>query len=78
MAVRLTAEQRERLRRERERAGLTQMALAERLGVTSQHLNMVESGKKAPSLDVLQRLGNELGLEITVRTIVSMKRKRRR
>ncbi len=78
MAVRLTAEQRARLRRDRECAGLTQVELAKRLGVTSQHVNMIESGKKAASLDVLQRLGWELGLEITVKTIVSIKRKRRR
>jgi transcriptional regulator with XRE-family HTH domain len=77
MAVKLTAEQRERLRRERERAGLTQVALAERLGVVSQHLNMIERGKKAPSQDILRRIGSELGLEITVETMVSIKRKRR-
>ena len=78
MAVRLTAEQCERLRQGRERVGLTQVALAERLGVTSQHVNMIESGKKSPSLDVLQRLGSELGLEIAVKTTVSIQRKRRR
>jgi transcriptional regulator with XRE-family HTH domain len=77
MAVQLTPEQRQRLRRERERTGLTQVELAARLGVASQHINMIESGKKKPSLDVLQRLGSELGLEITVRTIVSIKHKRR-
>ena len=76
MAVRLTEGQRQRLRRDRERAGLTQTALAERLGVTSQHVNMIESGKKAASLDVLQRFAWELGLEISVTTVVSIKRRR--
>jgi transcriptional regulator with XRE-family HTH domain len=77
MAVRLTPGQCERLRRVRKRARLTQAALAERLGVTSQHVNMIESGKKAASLNVLQRLGSELGLDITVKTLVSIKRKSR-
>ena len=78
MAVRLTAEQRQRLRRERERAGLTQVELAARLGFVSQHVNMIERGKKVASLETLQRIGNELGLDITVKTIVSIKHKRRR
>ena len=77
MAIRLAAEERQRLRRERERVGLTQVELAERLGFVSQYVNMIENGKKAPSLETLQRLGSELGLEITVETIVSIKRKRR-
>lgn len=77
MAIRLAAEERQRLRRERERAGLTQVELAERLGFVSQYVNMIENGKKAPSVETLQRLGSELGLEITVETIVSIKRKRR-
>jgi transcriptional regulator with XRE-family HTH domain len=74
----LTAQQRQRIRSERQRMGLTQVELAERLGIVSQYVNQIESGKKAASLDVLQRLGSELGLEITVKTIVSIKRKRRR
>ena len=73
----LTPQQRQALRRARERAGFTQAELAERLGIVSQYVNMIESGKKAASLDVLQRLGSELGLDITVKTIVSIKRKRR-
>jgi transcriptional regulator with XRE-family HTH domain len=77
MAIRLAAEERQRLRRERERAGLTQVELAQRLGFVSQYVNMIENGKKAPSLETLHRLGSELGLEITVETIVSIKRKRR-
>jgi transcriptional regulator with XRE-family HTH domain len=76
--IELETEQRERLRKERERAGLTQAELARRAGTVSQYVNQLESGKKTgASLDVLQRLGNELGLSITVKTIVSIKRKRR-
>jgi transcriptional regulator with XRE-family HTH domain len=77
MAVRLTTKQCQRLRRAREQAKLTQLELAERLGFVSQHVNMIENGKKAPSVETLQRIGAELGLEITVKTIVSIKRKRR-
>ena len=72
----LTAEQRQTLRKAREQAGLTQADLAERLGIVSQYVTMIERGKKAASLDVLQRLGNELGLAITVKTTVTIKRKR--
>jgi transcriptional regulator with XRE-family HTH domain len=77
MAVRLTAEQCQRIRSERERAGLTQVELADRLGVVSQLVNMIENGKRAPPLETLQRIGEVLGLEITVETIVTIKRKRR-
>jgi transcriptional regulator with XRE-family HTH domain len=76
--IELETEQRERLRKERERAGLTQAELARRAGTVSQYVNQLESGKKTgASFDVLQRLGSELGLTITVKTIVSLKRKRR-
>jgi transcriptional regulator with XRE-family HTH domain len=73
----LTPQQRELLRKARERAGLTQVELAKRVGIVSQYVNMIENGKKAASLDVLQRLGNELGLSITVKITVYIKRKRR-
>ena len=73
----LTPDQRQTLRQARERAGLTQVELGKRLGIVSQYVNLIESGKKAASLHVLQRLGDELGLDITVKTIVSIKRKRR-
>lgn len=73
----LTLQQRQALRKARERAKLTQTELAARIGVVSQYVNMIENGKKAASLEVLTRLGNELGLSITVKTTVYIKRKRR-
>jgi transcriptional regulator with XRE-family HTH domain len=73
----LTPQQRQAIRRARERAGLTQTQLAARIGIVSQYVNMIETGKKAASLDVLTRLGNELGLDISVKVVVSIKPKRR-
>ncbi len=73
----LTTRQRQTLRKARERAGLTQLQLADRLGIVREYVTMIESGKKAASLDVLQRLGEALGLEITVETVVTIKRKRK-
>lgn len=76
-SVSLSPKQLEELRGRRLRAGLTQLELAKRLRVASQYVNMIESGKKSPSLELLARLGNELGLEITVRTVVTIKPKKR-
>jgi transcriptional regulator with XRE-family HTH domain len=72
----LTNEQRERLRKERKRAGLSQAELANRAGTVSQYVNMIERGKRAgASLEVLQRIATVLELEITV--TISITRVRR-
>lgn len=77
MAIELTAEQRERLRLERERLGLTQTEVANRAGTVSQYINQLESGKKrTASPELLKAIGDVLGLEITVS--ISIKKKRRK
>jgi transcriptional regulator with XRE-family HTH domain len=43
---------------------LTQQQLAEALGVTAQHISAVEKDKRAPSLDSLARLAEELGVTV--------------
>src|SRR5690349_13401530 len=52
------------LRSGRERAGLTQAALAEKCGLTGSYISLLESGKKpAPSDRVVKRLASVLSLD---------------
>ncbi len=52
-----------RLRHLRRVAGLTQAVLAERAGVSLEHLNKIERGAAAPSLAVVEALCRTLGVE---------------
>ena len=55
-----------RVRAERERLGLTQAELAERMGTTQPTVARVEAGGVTPSLDTLHRAAEALGLELVV------------
>lgn len=55
-----------RVRAERERAGLTQAELAERMGTTQPTVARLEAGGVTPSLDTLHRAAEALGLELVV------------
>ncbi len=55
-----------RVRAERERLGLTQTALAERMETTQPTIARLEAGGVTPSLDTLHRAANALGLELIV------------
>lgn len=48
----------------RQEAGLTQMALAKKVGVARQTINMIENGKYNPSLDVCIKLAKALGTDL--------------
>ena len=52
----------ERIKARREALGLTQLQLAQALGVTPQHILVIEKNKRAPSLDSLAKLAHELGV----------------
>lgn len=52
----------ERIREGREKANLSQKALAEKIGVSGAAINQYEHGKKKPSSMVLARLAEELGV----------------
>ncbi|WP_428562933.1 MAG: PAS domain S-box protein [Solidesulfovibrio sp. DCME] len=52
-----------RLRQLRRLAGLTQVALAERSGVSLEHLNKIERGAAAPSLAAIEALHRALDLD---------------
>ena len=53
-----------RIRKRRLELGLTQGRLAHALGVTPQHISVVEQDKRAPSLSSLSKLAEELGVTI--------------
>ena len=53
-----------RLRALREDAGLSQKALGERVGVSRQAINALETGKHSPSLDLAFRLAGVFGLPV--------------
>jgi HTH-type transcriptional regulator, competence development regulator len=50
----------------REEKGLSQKALATRIGVSDAYITMLETGKrKNPSLDILKKLAKALGVPVT-------------
>lgn len=54
----------------RARAGLTQDAVAERMGTTKSAVSRLESaGKHAPSLETLKRYAEAVGCELKVRLV---------
>lgn len=52
------------LRRYRERKGLTQKELAQICGITQTTVSEIENGKANPTLEVLQRLAEALGVPV--------------
>ena len=52
----------ERIKARREELELTQLQLARALGVTPQYISVIEKNKRAPSLDSLAKLAQELGV----------------
>jgi putative transcriptional regulator len=53
-----------RIKAERERAALTQAALAERVGVSRKTINTVENGVFTPSATLAIKLAKALGLSV--------------
>jgi transcriptional regulator with XRE-family HTH domain len=51
------------LKKNRRRLGITQPELAERAGLSTHYLGMVEIARNFPSADVLERLAEALGIE---------------
>jgi transcriptional regulator with XRE-family HTH domain len=52
------------LRRAREKAGLSQRALAVKGGISAQAVSQFETGENSPKLSTAQRLAKALGLEV--------------
>ncbi|OFW65146.1 MAG: hypothetical protein A2135_03270 [Actinobacteria bacterium RBG_16_67_15] len=55
-----------RVRLERERRGMTQAELAERMGTTQPAVARLEAGGVNPGLDTLRRVADALGLELVI------------
>ena len=58
-----------RLRRERERRGLSRDALAEQIGCSRNMLAVIELGKASPSDEMLDKLCAALGLRWSPRSV---------
>ena len=54
----------QRIRGRRQALKLTQQQLAHALGLTPQHLSAIEQDKRAPSLNTMAKLAEELGASI--------------
>lgn len=50
----------ERIRDAREAIGMYQYILAERVGVSKNHINSIETGKSKPSIEILKLICQEL------------------
>jgi transcriptional regulator with XRE-family HTH domain len=53
-----------RIKERRRTLGLTQQQLADSLGVTPQHISVIEQDKRTPSLSSLARMAEELGVTV--------------
>lgn len=51
-----------RIRAAREALGLTQQELGREIGVTSQHISRIEGSRVAPSVDLVVKLAQALGI----------------
>ena len=55
---------REIIRNKRIKLGISQNELAKLVGITQPFMNEIESGRKNPSIDVLQKICLELSIEM--------------
>ena len=62
--IALDKKARQRLRTERERLGLSQAAVAEKIGVGQSLIAEIESGTKQPTAEVLKLLCRKYGLRL--------------
>lgn len=54
----------ERIRKRRQALKITQQQLGKALGLTPQHISAIEQDKRAPSINALAGLAEELGVSI--------------
>ena len=66
---------RERLRSLRQERGYTQEALAEQAGVSVDAVTRIESGKRSPRLDTLERLAQALAVDLETLVAPAMRTK---
>ena len=54
-----------KIKSKRRKLGILQTDLAKKLSISPSYLNLIESGKRKISVDLLLKLANELGIEIS-------------
>lgn len=54
----------DRIRRHRERLGLSQEGLAYKAGINRTYIASLEAGQRNPSLDLMARLAKALGIDL--------------
>jgi hypothetical protein len=54
-----------KIRTKRRKLGVTQIDLSKKLSISPSYLNLIESGKRKVSVDLLLKLSSELGIEIS-------------
>ena len=59
----------ENLKKYRKQVGYSQAYLAEKIGMSTQHYSLIETGKKPPSVNALRKLSFEL--EIPIASLLS-------
>jgi transcriptional regulator with XRE-family HTH domain len=52
------------LKAKRQKCGLTQAKLAEKVGVSTHHIAMIEIARHYPTLELVERIANTLDIEI--------------
>jgi len=54
-----------KIKTKRRKLGITQSDLSKKLSISASYLNLIESGKRKVNVDILLKLSNELGIEIS-------------
>ena len=52
------------LKKHRRKSGFTQAQLAEKVNVSTHHIGMIELSRNYPTLELVERIANALGIEI--------------
>lgn len=53
-----------RIQKARKQIGITQEKLAEKVGVSTTYIGFIEQGRYAPSIEVLNKIANVLGVKV--------------
>ena len=54
-----------KIKTKRRKLGVSQLDLSKKLSISPSYLNLIESGKRKINVDLLLKLTNELGIEIS-------------
>ena len=61
-----------KIKSKRRKLGISQANLSKKLSISASYLNLIESGKRKVNVDLLIKLSNELGFEISDRESLSL------